>query len=70
MPDTRNEASSRRMQDRLAGDFRIDEHFATAADLPQGVRDEELQAEYGRVARIRYREVLGGTGRRLAIRTK
>ncbi len=63
---TRDEASARRMQDRLAGDFKIDEVFPPAADLPEGISDRELQAEYGGVGGGKYHEVIQEIERRLA----
>ncbi len=63
---TRDEQSARRMQDRLAAGFEIDEIFPPAADLPEGIPDPQLQAEYGGVGGERYKEVIREIERRLA----
>ncbi len=63
---TRDEPSARRMQDRLAGGFRIDEIFPPAADLPRGISDRELEAEYGGVGGEKYNQVIREIQRRLS----
>jgi hypothetical protein len=63
---TDDEAAARRMQDRLAGSFEIGEIFPQAADLPEGISDDDLQAKYGGVGGKRYREILEEIEWRLA----
>jgi len=62
---TRDEASARAMQDRIAGDFRIDEVFPPAADLPEGIAESVLKAEYGGVGGAGYQRVVEEIERRL-----
>ena len=50
---TRDEASARAMQERLAGGFRIDEFFPPAADLPEGIPDAQIQSRVRRRGRGR-----------------
>jgi hypothetical protein len=63
---TRDEVSVRALQDRLAGGFRIEEFFPPAADLPEGIRDAELQSRYGGVGGEGYRRLLEEIERRVA----
>ena len=63
---TRDKKSARRMQDRLAAGFDIDEVFPPAADLPEGIQDAELQAKYGGVGGEEYMGVIREIERRLA----
>ena len=63
---TRDEQSARRMQARLAAGFEIGEIFPPAADLPEGIPDPQLQAEYGGVGGEKYKEVIREIERRLA----
>ncbi len=63
---TRDEQSARKMQDRLAGGFTIDEVFPPAADLPEGISDRELEAEYGGVGGKKYKEIIREIERRLS----
>ena len=63
---TRDEQSARRMQDRLAAGFGIDEIFPPAADLPEGIPDAELQGKYGGVGGKEYMAVIREIERRLA----
>ncbi len=63
---TRDEASARALQDRLAGGFRVEEFFPSAADLPEGIRDAELQSRYGGVGGENYRRLLEEIERRVA----
>jgi hypothetical protein len=62
---TRDEASARRIQDRLAGGFRVDDFFPEAADLPEGIADAELQSRYGGVGGPLYRETADDVERRV-----
>jgi hypothetical protein len=62
---TRDDASARRVQERLAAGFQVDDFFPPAADLPEGIPDAELTARYGGVAGARYREQAAEIERRL-----
>jgi hypothetical protein len=62
---TRDEASARRIQDRLAGGFRVDDFFPAAADLPEGIGDAELQSRYGGVGGPLYRKTAEDVERRV-----
>ncbi len=62
---TRNETSARRMQERLADGFDLGEIFPKAADLPEGIPDPQLQAEYGGVGGEKYRATIAEIERRL-----
>ncbi len=64
---TRDEASALRMQQRLAGEFRVDDFFPLAADLPEGIPDAELQSHYGGVGGPLYRRQVAEIERRLAL---
>jgi len=61
---TRDEASARRVQEWLSGGVTLDDVFPPAADLPEGLSDDQLQREYGGVGGARYREVLEEIERR------
>ena len=63
---TRNERAARTMQQRLAAGFEIDTIFPQAADLPEGIPDRRLQAEYGGVGGKKYNEITQKIERRLA----
>jgi len=63
---TRDEATARAMQARLAGGFRVDEFFPPAADLPEGIPDAELQSRYGGVGGEPYRRLIEEIERRIA----
>jgi len=63
---TRDELAARAMQQRLAGGFEIDAVFPQAADLPEGIPDRQLQAEYGGVEGKKYNEIIREIERRLA----
>ncbi len=63
---TRNAASARRMQRRLAGGFAIGDVFPPADGLPEGISDARLQAEYGGVGGPKFRAVVDDIERRLA----
>ncbi len=62
---TRDPASARAMQERIAGDFRIDDVFPPAADLPEGIPESVLKAEYGGVGGAGYRRMVEEIERRL-----
>jgi len=63
---TRDEATARAMQDRLASGFRVEEFFPPAADLPEGIPDAELQSRYGGVGGEDYRHLIEEIERRIA----
>lgn len=62
---TRDEASARAVQERLAGGFRLDEFFPPAADLPEGIPDARLQSEYGGVGGEGYLRLIEEIERRV-----
>ena len=62
---TRDEASARAVQERLAGGFRIDEFFPPAADLPEGLPDAQFQARYGGVGGEGYLRLIEEIERRV-----
>jgi hypothetical protein len=63
---TRDEASARAIQNRLASGFRVDEFFPVAADLPEGIPDARFQSEYGGVGGDAYLRVIEEIERRVA----
>lgn len=62
---TRDEASARKMQERLAGDIQLDAIFPPAADLSEGLSEAEFQSRYGGVHGAEYRRMLEELDRRL-----
>jgi hypothetical protein len=62
---TRDEASARRMQDRLAGGFRVEDYFPRAHDLPEDITDAELQRVYGGVGGSEYLRLVAEIERRI-----
>jgi hypothetical protein len=67
MAATRDDQAALAMQARLRRGFDVDDFFPPAADLPEGVDDEELQAQYGGVGGARYRQFEQEIERRLAV---
>lgn len=63
---TRDEASARAMQERLARGFRVDDLFPPATGLPEGLQEAELQARYGGVGGEGYRRLSDEIDRRIA----
>ncbi len=63
---TRDEAAARRMQSRLADGFQLNLIFPEAADLPEGISDEQLEKDYGGVGGAKYNQVMAEIERRLA----
>ncbi len=63
---TEDEAAARRMQDRLARGFKVDDFFPPAADLPEGIPDAELQTRYGGVGGAPYLRQIDEIERRVA----
>ena len=55
---TRDEPSARLMQDRLKSGFHVKDYFPPAADLPEGIPDDELQSRYGGVDGPGYRQLV------------
>lgn len=65
MEATRSKASARRVQEMLARPVSIDVLFPPAADLPEGLTEQEFKANYGGVEGRRYREVANEIERRV-----
>lgn len=63
---TRDKESARAMQGRLAQDFRVEDFFPPAADLPEGILDPELQSKYGGVGGEGYTHLIEEIERRIA----
>jgi hypothetical protein len=63
---TRDEESALAMQERLARGFRVDDFFPSAADLPEGISDAQLQSRYGGVGGAPYRHLTAEIERRVA----
>jgi hypothetical protein len=62
---TRDEATARALQDRVAAGFQVDDYFPPADDLPEGIPDAELQASYGGVGGSGYAALIEEIERRL-----
>jgi len=63
---THDEAAARAAQDRIVRGFRVDDFFPSAADLPEGITDAELQSQYGGVGGEGYRRIIEEIERRIA----
>lgn len=63
---TDDATAARRMQDRIAGGFRIEDFFPPAADLPEGIPDAELTSQYGDVGGQEYLRLIEEIERRVA----
>jgi hypothetical protein len=63
---TRDEASARALQARLAQGFKIDDFFPEAKDLPEGIQDADFQARYGGTDGEGYRRLTTEIERRIA----
>lgn len=63
---THDETAARKMQDRIAGGFRVEEFFPPAADLPEGIPDAELLSQYGGVGGQAYLRLIEEIERRIA----
>ncbi|MDI6450185.1 hypothetical protein [Anaerobaca lacustris] len=63
---TRDEASARAIQDRLAHGFQVDDFFPPADDLPEGISDAKLTSDYGGVGGARYLHLIDEIERRIA----
>lgn len=58
--------AARRLQERLSGQFLIDDLFPSAAGLPEGLSETQLQQDYGGVGGPKYRMYLREIEARLA----
>jgi hypothetical protein len=63
---TRDEERAAAVQERLAGGFWVDEYFPRADDLPENIKDAELQSRYGGVGGPLYRRTAEEIERRIA----
>jgi hypothetical protein len=63
---TRNAASARSIQQRLAHGFVVDDFFPPAADLPEDLEDAELVAQYGGVNGEGYNRIVRVIEQRIA----
>ncbi len=63
---TTSESAARAMQARLAGGFVESDFMPSGQDLPEGLPDEQFQAEYGGVGGPRYTALLKEIDRRIA----
>jgi len=63
---TRDEASARALQTRLAQGFEVDDFFPHAADLPEGIQAADFQARYGGVGGKEYSRLTAEIERRIA----
>ena len=62
---TRDGATARMLQERLAVGFRVDDFFPEAADLPENIQAAELEARYGGVGGRLFRQYAAEVERRL-----
>jgi hypothetical protein len=63
---TRDDQAAITMQTRLSRGFDVDDFFPPAADLPEGIPDEELRARYGGVGGAGYKQIEQEIERRLS----
>jgi hypothetical protein len=63
---TRDAEAARKMQDRIAGGFKLREVFPPAGDLPEGIDDAELQSRYGGIGGKLYLRIMKEIERRIA----
>jgi hypothetical protein len=63
---TRDEASARALQERLAAGFDAYDVFPPAGDLPEGLSEVELRTRYGGVGGERYRDLMAEIESRIA----
>jgi hypothetical protein len=63
---TRDEASARALQARLAQGFKVDDFFPKAEDLPEGIQDADFQARYGGTGGAEFRRLSAEIERRIA----
>ena len=66
MAATRDDASARAIQDRLAHGFRVDDFMPAGADLPENMQQAEFRSRFGGVGGAEYRRVAGEIERRIA----
>jgi hypothetical protein len=62
---TRDAASARALQERLAQGFKVDDFFPQASDLPEGIQDADFQAHYGGTEGAGYRRLAAEIERRI-----
>jgi hypothetical protein len=55
---TRDAFTARALQDHLAGDFRLDDFFPEAGDLPENLTETDFTARFGGVGGERYRIII------------
>lgn len=63
---TANDQTARAMQRRLGDGFHVDAIFPPVADLPEGLTDQQLQAQFGGVEGERFEEMMAEIERRIA----
>ncbi len=63
---TRDKTAALAMQERLVGGFSIEEVCPPAGDLPEGVSEADLQAQYGGVGGAGYCRIIADIERRIA----
>lgn len=63
---TRNEASARALQERLARGFNVDDFFPQAQGLPENLQDSEFEARYGGVGGKGYLRLMAEIERRVS----
>lgn len=63
---TRDDASARAIQERLAGGFHVDDFFPPASGLPEGITEADLKARYGGVGGEKYKSLVADVERRIA----
>ena len=63
---TRDDASARALQTRLAQGFKADDFFPEAADLPEGIQEADFQTHYGGVGGEGYGRLTAEIERRIA----
>jgi len=62
---TRDEASARALQQRVAAGFRVDDYLPPGADLPEGIADADLRGHWGGVNGARFRSQVAEIDRRI-----
>jgi hypothetical protein len=63
---TRDDASARAIQERLAHGFQVDDYMPVGADLPEDMQEGEFKARFGGVGGAAYRGVADEIERRVA----
>ena len=62
---TRDDASARAIQDRLARGYRVDDFMPLGADLPENMQEAEFKSRFGGVGGVEYRRVVDEIERRI-----